>query len=312
MDPSTPRHVAHVPMRWADMDAYGHVNNAVFLRYLQEARVEMLFVQAARRGAAGLAEGVVVARHEIDYLAPLRFRPGAVRVETWLREMQNSTFTLGYEIVDADESGEIYALASTTLVPYDLSVGRPRRLGEEEKAVLERHLQPDGPVPRAGRGSAGATRDRDRAPGGEEPDGRSGPPRPEGKVHQYECAVRFDDLDSYGHVNNVTFAEYIQEARIDFVARHFPGGLAGHAGSVVAGQHIDYLAPVTAGARLQVEVWVTRLGESSFDLAYAIRDAERVYARATSALVAYDLQEARPRPVSPPERAALEPFHGVQ
>jgi acyl-CoA thioester hydrolase len=68
------RHITRVPMRWADMDAYRHVNNAAFLRYLQEARVDMLFVHAAQRGATELAAGVVVNRHEIDYLAPMRFR----------------------------------------------------------------------------------------------------------------------------------------------------------------------------------------------------------------------------------------------
>ena len=79
--------------------------------------------------------------------------------------------------------------------------------------------------------------------------------------HVFECAVRFDDLDSYGHVNNVTFAEYLQEARIDFAHRHLAGALEPHEGAVVAHQSIDYVLPVPFRTEpIRVEVWVTRIG----------------------------------------------------
>src|SRR5688572_33247763 len=65
------RHSFHCPMRWSDMDAYGHVNNVVYLTYLEEARVDMLFTIGAELGAKALSEGVLVARHEIDYRRPL-------------------------------------------------------------------------------------------------------------------------------------------------------------------------------------------------------------------------------------------------
>lgn len=145
-----PRYVSYVPLRWADLDAYGHVNNVIYLRYLQEARVDMLLgrdpagggmfgVQAPRHGAERLADGVIVVRHEIDYRAPLRFRPQPVRVETWVTDVTNARFTLSYEVMDddADEAKTVYATASTTLVPYNLKDGRPRRIAPAEKAVLE-------------------------------------------------------------------------------------------------------------------------------------------------------------------------------
>ncbi|MGH8826576.1 MAG: acyl-CoA thioesterase, partial [Jiangellaceae bacterium] len=86
-----PRHVSYVPLRWADMDAFGHVNNVVYLRYLQEARVDMLFVHAPKHGAEQLASGVVVARHEIAYRAPLHFRAEPVRVDTWVTRVGNAS-----------------------------------------------------------------------------------------------------------------------------------------------------------------------------------------------------------------------------
>lgn len=144
-----PRHVSHVPLRWADLDAFGHVNNIVYLRYLQEARVDMLFVHASAHGAEELAKGVLVSRHEIGYLAPLHFRPEPVRVETWVREIKAATFTLGYEVLDESPSGErtVYAVATTTLVPYDLADARPRRVAVGERKVLESFLEAGGPVP---------------------------------------------------------------------------------------------------------------------------------------------------------------------
>lgn len=277
-------------MRWADMDALRHVNNVAYLRYLQEARVDMLFVHAARQGAPELAAGVVVNRHEIDHLAPLRFRAAPLRVETWVREVRNATFTLGYEILDEDgEHGHVYARATTVLVPYNLDAGAPRRLAAEEKAVLETFVE-DGTEPRAGAAARPARGDV-------------------AMTHVYPCAVRFDDLDSYGHVNNVQFAEYIQEARIDFVEHNFAGGVANHAGSVVAGQSFEYLAPVSFRTEpLEVHTWVSRIGDTSFDLAYEVAGGEQVFARCATMMVAYDFGAHRPRRLSSSERAGLELF----
>jgi acyl-CoA thioester hydrolase len=139
------------------MDAFGHVNNVVYLRYLQEARVDMLFVHAPKHGAEQLASGVVVARHEIGYRAPLHFRAEPVRVETWVTRVGNASFDLGYEVLDLDGSGQrrVYAVASTVLVPYDLAAQRPRRVLAAERAVLETFIESDGPVPRrVGRAAA--------------------------------------------------------------------------------------------------------------------------------------------------------------
>ncbi len=63
------RHIYRCPLRWADMDAYGHVNNVVFLRYLEEARIDFLF-----RPEKDFKQGSVVSRHEIDYKRQLVHR----------------------------------------------------------------------------------------------------------------------------------------------------------------------------------------------------------------------------------------------
>jgi acyl-CoA thioester hydrolase len=122
------------------MDAFGHVNNTTFFTYLEEARVDLLFVTAGEAIARErLSSGIVVARHEIDYTAPLVFRPQPVAVDVWVSSLGNSSFTLSYEVLD--DGGPVYARASTVLVPYDVEAGRPRRLSVEERTALEPYLE---------------------------------------------------------------------------------------------------------------------------------------------------------------------------
>ena len=122
------------------MDAFGHVNNTTFFTYLEEARVDLLFVTAGEQIARErLSSGIVVARHEIDYTAPLVFRPEPVTIDIWVAKLGNSSFTLAYQM--GDDDGPVYARAATVLVPYDVDAARPRRLSDEERAALEPYLE---------------------------------------------------------------------------------------------------------------------------------------------------------------------------
>jgi hypothetical protein len=81
------RHIYACPMRWSDMDVFGHVNNVNFLRYLEEARIDFTFTTAGEVGEKAFSEGSVVARHEIDYLIPLVYHPEPVTIETWITKL---------------------------------------------------------------------------------------------------------------------------------------------------------------------------------------------------------------------------------
>ncbi|MCU7822486.1 acyl-CoA thioesterase [Kitasatospora sp. DSM 101779] len=136
------RHIYACPLRWSDMDAFGHVNNVVFLRYLEEARIDFMFTQAAEAGAGEFAGGSVVARHEIEYKKPLVHRPAPVTVETWVTKIGGASLTVSYEIKDTAEDGTetVYVKASTVVVPYDLAEGRPRRISPVEREFLSRFM----------------------------------------------------------------------------------------------------------------------------------------------------------------------------
>lgn len=130
----TERFIYNVPVRWSDMDAYGHVNNARFLTLFEEARVELFFVTARKFGLGSLQEGSVIARHEIDYLRPVDWGE-PVRVEMWISEMRAAAFTVSYELFD---DGVVASRAKSVCVPYDLAAGHPRRLTETEREFLRR------------------------------------------------------------------------------------------------------------------------------------------------------------------------------
>ncbi|CAN5633222.1 thioesterase family protein [soil metagenome] len=128
------RHVYRCPVRWSDMDAFGHINNVRFLTFLEEARVDLLFTLGRQSGAGEMAEGVVVARHEIDYLKPLDWTPEGVDVVMWVSRIGAGSFDVSYDIRGGDV---VYARARSVLVPFDLAAGRPRRLTAAERALLE-------------------------------------------------------------------------------------------------------------------------------------------------------------------------------
>jgi acyl-CoA thioester hydrolase len=128
--------IYNVAVRWSDMDAYGHVNNARFLTLFEEARVEMFFVGARAHGLGSFEEGIVISRHEIDYLRPVDYGD-PVRIEMWISEMRVASFTVSYELYDGDV---LASRAKSVCVPYNLTNAHPRRLSPEEREFLKPYL----------------------------------------------------------------------------------------------------------------------------------------------------------------------------
>jgi len=129
----------------------------------------------------------------------------------------------------------------------------------------------------------------------------------------FRCQVRWDDMDAFGHVNNVTFFAYMQEARTGML---FAGDAASEIpelikGVVVARHEIDYRRPLEwRPDPIEVDVWASQVKTASFTLRYEIRDqlaapAPVVLAEAMTVLVPFDLAAGRPRRLSVAERAFL-------
>ncbi|MGQ0481228.1 MAG: acyl-CoA thioesterase [Pseudonocardia sp.] len=137
-----------VPLRWADLDAYQHVNHARTVTLLEEARVELVFHRAAEDiaerasgsdGPAGWSDGLLVASLQVDYKRQIPYRGQAVRVSMWVEQTRAASFVLAYELRSGpDERDPVAATARTQMVPFDLAANRPRRLSAAERDFLAR------------------------------------------------------------------------------------------------------------------------------------------------------------------------------
>ncbi len=134
------RHTYFCPLRWADVDVYGVINNVAFVRYLEEARVDLILCMAPAEQDSFLRRGSVVVRHEIDYKNALVHRRDPVEIQIWVSRLRASTVTLSYLIKDGER---VYASASTVLAPFDYRARLPRRLTTAETAFFEKYLEAD-------------------------------------------------------------------------------------------------------------------------------------------------------------------------
>ena len=128
-------HEKKIEIRWRDQDAYGHVNNAVYLTYLEEVRDEWL---ERALGDSGDAWGYVTARVAIDFRRELTQDDDAIVARLWLTRIGTSSVTTQEEIVTV--GGELAAEAEAVLVARDTETGRSRPLSDAERAALEREL----------------------------------------------------------------------------------------------------------------------------------------------------------------------------
>ncbi|ABP55972.1 acyl-CoA thioesterase [Salinispora tropica] len=143
------RFVYHCTLRWSDLDAYGHINNSRFLTLYEEARVALMFAGGRAWGVGSFVDGVVIRRHEVDYLRPVDYALGrataeaapTVRIELWVSEIRAASVTVDYEMYDGDV---LVSRARSVLVPFDLSRQLPRRLSAEERAFLHTYAIPEG------------------------------------------------------------------------------------------------------------------------------------------------------------------------
>ena len=126
-------HEKQIEIRWRDLDAYRHVNNAVYATYLEECRDEL--VENALAGVGGPWD-FVLARVAIDYRRELTQADDAVVVRIVVDRIGNSSITLREEIRTV--SGELAAEAEAVLVARDVETGRSRALTEAERAGFER------------------------------------------------------------------------------------------------------------------------------------------------------------------------------
>ena len=139
----------NVPMRWSDMDAYGHINNVEVIRMLEEARI-LAFGPPGGTGAPGTEPPVplfntvpsntqsLVSEHRIKYLVPLEYRNIPADVDIWFSSVKGASLTISYLVSDP-VTNKACIKAETTLAFVDAVTGALQRVNAEQRELLRRH-----------------------------------------------------------------------------------------------------------------------------------------------------------------------------
>jgi acyl-CoA thioester hydrolase len=127
--------VIEIPILWGDEDAFGHVNNIMYLRWVEAARIEYLRRIDMFPPLPPTGVGPIVASVKCDYKTPLR-SPDTVLSGARVTRIGNSSFIMEHRIVSRDRK-VIAAEADTTMVIVDYSVGRPMRVPDETRRAIE-------------------------------------------------------------------------------------------------------------------------------------------------------------------------------
>ncbi len=126
-------HTTRIPIRWGDMDAYGHVNNTVYFRYMEQARVEWiegLNVQVRPGG-----EGPVIINASCTFLVPLNY-PGTVEVRTSIGAIGRSSVETYVELL-MEGSEQVCAHGASKVVWMDTQTGKSVPIPDFVRAALE-------------------------------------------------------------------------------------------------------------------------------------------------------------------------------
>jgi acyl-CoA thioester hydrolase len=141
----TPVFSHQLEVRFRDCDALGHVNNAVYLTYLEQARFSHWratgLAGKTADGAGGSPSdvpGVILARAEVDYRRPAKYGD-LLTVHLGVAAIGRTSFTYEYEIVDA--GGHLIANARTVIVRFDYAANKPVPISDDIKEALTRVLR---------------------------------------------------------------------------------------------------------------------------------------------------------------------------
>jgi acyl-CoA thioester hydrolase len=132
------RHKCKAHVRWNDLDAFGHVNNANYLTYVQESRADFTWWSRKRAGESPLLMDMVVARAEVDFLDPIYEGGFDLDVEIWVTKIGNASFDLAYQM---SSNGTIFANAKTVQVAVSMETKKSRPLSDIEREYLGRYLE---------------------------------------------------------------------------------------------------------------------------------------------------------------------------
>ena len=125
-------HVERIAIRWGDMDAMGHVNNTVYFRYMEQARIGW-FDALVPGEQASKATGIVIANASCNFKRPINY-PGTVEVRVLVGPPGGSSVPTFYELLVKEE---LYADGAATVVFIDMEKQKPVRIPQNIREALQ-------------------------------------------------------------------------------------------------------------------------------------------------------------------------------
>ena len=264
-------------IRHYECDAFGHLDNANYVRYMQETAFDASAAAGYDSDAYNaLGRSWLIRETDIEYIKPTRYGD-TLKIKTWVMDFQRVRSRRAYEISSQNHNG-LVANASTDWVFLENDTNRPAKIPEEIKEAFF----PDGPP------ASFAEREKFPQP----------PPPPVGKFSM-QLSVAWHDLDSVQHVNNANYLKYTEECGMQVIAAHgWPiGRMIDEGFAIFIRRHqIQYLQPAVLGDDLIISTWASNIGHSTTTRHYLIQresDQEKL-AVIHSTGVWVDLQSGRP------------------
>ena len=128
-------HVERIQIRWGDMDAMGHVNNTVYFRYMEQARISW-FETLVPEAGAWKQTGIVIVNASCHYKRPITY-PGTVEVRLLVGRIGGTSVATFYEL-RVDDDPELYASGEAVVVFVSIATQKPTRITDEMRARLEK------------------------------------------------------------------------------------------------------------------------------------------------------------------------------
>jgi acyl-CoA thioester hydrolase len=239
-----------IQVRFDECDVYGHLNNAMYLRYMQESA----FIASADAGLDGAAFEQMgrlwlIRGHEIEYLQPLR-AGDTVKITTWNVGYRRTLMRRAYEMKNLS-NGAVVAKAHTDWVFLDQESLRPITIPPEVVAV---YLSPE---------EAAQTLPKPQFP--------TPPPAPPG-TFRVEKRVEWRDLDMMQHLNNAVYPSYAEDVAMqlgDHFGWSFKEWLEDDLAVVTHRTRLQYRQPATFEDTIEIATWLYGVRRTSATRYYA-------------------------------------------
>ena len=128
--------IFELPVQWGDQDSFGHVNNAVYFRWFESARIKYLDQTGVGKLAGSHGLGPILARIECNYRVQLRY-PDTVRIGARITSLGNSSFSM-HHVAFSQSLDAAIADGDSVVVIFDYETNKPCTIPDDARALIEK------------------------------------------------------------------------------------------------------------------------------------------------------------------------------